>query len=56
MQSATAFSPGSFSFSDNQTDASKQAAIKFGCSTAAQWDQHNAAQMAQMLQVCFIFG
>jgi hypothetical protein len=34
-------------------DASKQAAIKFGCTTAAQWDQHNAAMMAQTLQVTF---
>lgn len=56
VESGSAFSPGVFSYSDSQTDISKQAAIKFGCATAAQWDQHNTGLMTQMLQVskCFI--
>lgn len=54
MQSGSAFSPGVFSYTDSQTDASKQAAIKFGCITAAQWDQHNPTLMAQMLHVLIV--
>lgn len=53
MQSGSAFSPGVFSYSDTQTNTSKEVAIKFGCITADQWVQHDASLMARMLQVFF---
>jgi hypothetical protein len=51
LQSCSAFTPACITYSDAENDVSKQTAIHFNCATAAQWDQHNGAQMAQMLQV-----
>uniref|UniRef100_A0A914WR09 Carboxylic ester hydrolase n=1 Tax=Plectus sambesii TaxID=2011161 RepID=A0A914WR09_9BILA len=50
VESGSAFSPGVISYSDTQTDTSKQAAVKLNCITAAQWDSHSQALITSMLQ------